>query len=327
MTVRIWWGEKPSESYEQAAVQEIADEVANLSEQYYVFANFYVGSRKHSEQIDVAIFTSTSAYIIELKSSAGYPVYGTINGPWTRADNTPFSERNPVRQVADQYNALRKWLFENRGSFLAGNEGAITNKPQDWYDIRKFIVLYPTKHRDSDIDVSEHQAFHGHLGDVIGFDTLVDHLTDAAWRGKLPVKLSDEEITRLAGRLGLAEVSLDELSLKTTIVHNSKYPITPKTRKTVKHTFATRERWLLAAIAIPILVFALFFITRQPPKESWTVDARGAWQHVGERCEVNMKLGKISNKPSKSVCLFDERMNPSDAHNFSVEIKGDQDHN
>lgn len=326
MTVRFWWGEKPSESYEQAAVKEVADELANLSEQYYVFANFYVGSRKHSEQIDVAIFTSTSAYIIELKSSAGYPVYGTINGRWTRADNTPFGERNPVRQVADQYNALRKWLFENRGSFLAGNEGAITNKPQDWYDIRKFIVLYPTKHRDSDIDVSEHQAFHGHLGDVIGFDTLVDHLTDAAWRGKLPVKLSDEEITRLAGRLELAKVSLDELSLKTTIVHNSKYPITPKTRNAVKQRSTTRKYWLWAAIAIPILVFALFFTTRQPPKSSWTIDARDAGSYVGHMETVRMQLGKISNSDTdQSVLLFDKRMLPTDPHNFSVEIKGNPD--
>ena len=119
MTVRIWWGEKPSESYEQAAVKELANELVSLPEQYYVFANFYVGTEKRTKQIDVAVFTSTSAYIIELKSSAGYPVAGTINGRWTRAANTPFGERNPVRQVADQYFALREWLFENRGTFLA----------------------------------------------------------------------------------------------------------------------------------------------------------------------------------------------------------------
>lgn len=326
MTVRIWWGEKPSQSYEQAAVKELADKLASLSEQYYVFANFYVGTEKHTEQIDVAVFTSTSAYIIELKSSAGYPVSGTINGRWTRADNTPFGERNPVRQVADQYNALWKWLFENKGAFLAGNEAAIANKPQDWHDIRKFIVLYPTKHHDSDIDVSKHQAFHGHLGDVIGFNTLADHLTDAAWRGKLPVKLSDEKITRLADCLGLEGVSRDELSLKTTTVHRSKYPITPEARKTVKHTSATRKHWLLAAIAIPIVVFALFFIAKQPAKPSWTIDAGDAWSYVGKMQTVRMQLGKISNSGrDQSALLFDKRMSPSDPHNFSVEIKGNPD--
>lgn len=324
MTVRIWWAEKPKESYEQAAVKELADKLAKLSEQFYILANFYVGTDKDTEQIDVAVFTSTSAYIIELKSSAGYPVSGTINGRWTRADNTPFSKRNPVRQVADQYSALRKWLFENRGTFLASNKAAVTNKLESWNDIRKFIVLCPTKHPDSKVDVSAHPAFHGHLGDVIGFDTLVDRLTDPAWRGKLPAKLSEAEITKLANKLTLIEVSLDELDYKRTRVHSGEYPISPKVRKAVKHTSATRKRWLLAAVAIPIVVFAVFFAVRQPPKQSWTIDARDAWSCVGKTETVRMQLGRTSNSDNdRSVLLFDNRMQSTDPHNFSVEIKGD----
>jgi hypothetical protein len=326
MSVIIWWGERPKENYEQAAVKELADKLAKLPERFYLFANFYVGTDKRTEQIDVAVFTSTSAYIIELKSSAGYPVYGNINGRWRRADNTPFGERNPVRQVADQYAAFRKWLFENRGTFLANNKAAVSSKPESWNDIRKFIVLYPIKHPDSEIDVSKHQAFHGHLGDAIGFNTLADHLTNPTWRGKLPVKMSEEEIVRLANNLALEEVSIKNFDVKKAAVHKDANPVTPKVRKAIKHVSATRKRWLVAAIAIPIVVFILFFVVKNPPEPSWTIDSMDAWAYLGKTQTVRMQLNRISNSyTDKSVLLFDQRMESSDPHNFSIEIKGDID--
>ena len=173
MTVKLWWSEEPRYPYERRAVKELCEALELRKESYFVFANVHIPS---DARIDITVFTNTSIFLIELKSSADKPIAASCNGSWERDDGVIF-DRNPVNQILHYYHRLRSWLTDHREEFLTKNKAAalivgVGQQRNAFNDIKKLIVLYPTKHPDSKIAVDD-ARLSPFMGDVIGFDELV----------------------------------------------------------------------------------------------------------------------------------------------------------
>ncbi|MBI1729571.1 NERD domain-containing protein, partial [Candidatus Acetothermia bacterium] len=199
MPVHLWWGEEPSDHpSEYAALNELCSAFDSQKEDYYIFANF----RVTNAQIDFAIFTNSSIYLIELKHSAGLKVTGGLNGKWIRSDNVILGEKNPVGQILNEYKSFRSMLRKHQMDFLDSKDKAasLIGSPNNTFnDIKKFIVLYPSMHLDSEVNLSaglndyQERALIPFLGDVIGFNELASRCSDPSW-GRAPLELYQSKV-------------------------------------------------------------------------------------------------------------------------------------
>ena len=205
MAVKLWWSEEPEHAYEYRAVRGLCESLARRKENYFVFANY----RVTDAQIDLTVFTKTSIFLIELKSSAGKPIDGSCNGSWTREDGISLGQGNPVNQTLREYHRLRDWLNRHKEQFLTKNTAAALKrrKKNAFDDIKKLIVLYPTRHPDSKIDV-EDGRLRPPMGNIIGFDELVNLIIDPSWKCTLGIEFTPKEIEKIAELLKLPLVPL-----------------------------------------------------------------------------------------------------------------------
>jgi len=303
MAVKLWWSEQPEPTYEYSAVRGLCESLARRKENYFVFANY----RVTDAQIDLTVFTKTSIFLIELKSSAGKPIDGSCNGSWTREDGISLGQGNPVNQTLREYHRLRDWLNRHKEQFLTKNTAAALKrtKKNAFVDIKKLIVLYPTRHPDSNIDV-EDGRLRPPMGNIVGFDELVNLIIDPSWKCTLGIEFTPKEIEKIAELLKLPLVPLPMNTVDLPVASTESlgeargvYEVRKKIEAPEKPKKETRTPRLLwgTAIAIVILGIVLFLAIPRSPRVINVTDAR---QYIDKNEEVRV-LAYIDN-----VRLFPE---------------------
>lgn len=291
MAVKLWWSEKPGYPYEYSAVKELCESLEPRKETYFVFANY----RIPDAQIDLTVLTKTSIFLIELKSSADKAINGSSNGSWTREDGISLGPGNPVSQILHEYHGLRDWLNNYKEQFLTKNKAAalIVGKQGNAFDdIKKLIVLYPTRHPDSKINVDD-DRLRPPMGNIIGFDELVNLIIDPSWESRLGIKFAPKEIDRIAELLHLQLVSLPTDTADLSVAPTESlgeargvYEVHEKLEVPEKPTKETHKPRLLwgAIIAVIIIGIVLFLVI--PPR---TIDVTDAKQYIGKNEEVRVR--------------------------------------
>jgi len=325
MAVRVWIGDPADEGYERSALKELAASLANETGDFDILANFTVGAGRDSSQIDLLVVHGKAWTIVELKHSAGYAVFGQSNGPWKRSDGIEFPGHNPALQVVKQYSTLRRWLHKNCRDFVEPGRLAACREIAAWSDIRKFIGLYPCRNPNSKIDVSGHPGFSGTLGDVIGFDLVKDHLHEPKWQGSLRLQLTEKELERMAGTLGLHDATAAVLAATPTGIarietsSDTKPPVTIKIGKARNHQkrCSKTKPFLLLASLLIIAVAAAYTWWPRPT----IVEATEAWQYIGlsEKIVVRIEVSSV-NENGQDRIIYDDRIARGSEHNFSLEI-------
>jgi len=318
-------GDPADEGYERSALRELASSLTDERGDFSIFANFTVGAGRDSKQIDLLVVHGKSWTIVELKNSASYAVFGESNGPWKRSDGVEFPGQNPALQVIKQYSTLRKWLHTNRRDFVEPGRLAACREAAAWSDIRKFIALYPCRNPNSKIDVSGHPGFSGTLGDVIGFDLVKEHLLEPKWQGNLRLELTQGELERLAGIVGLSDAAAEVLAASTATPLDET-PSNPDAPHDETHDLRKQEPgrtsfWRRLALSmIPLLVVAAIVSYLWWPRLN-VIEATEAWQYIAsdKKVTVCVEIGLV-NENGRDRIIFDERITSSAAHNFSFEI-------
>ena len=326
MAVKLWWSEEPEHPYEYRAVRGLCESLARRKENYFVFANYYI----RDAQIDLTVFTKTSIFLIELKSSRDKPIKGSSNGSWTREDGFIF-DRNPVSQTLYYYHKLRDWLRDSREQFLTKNKAAalrVGKLGNVFDDIKKLIVLCPTRHPDSKINV-DNDRLRPYMGNIIGFDELVKLIIDPSWECSLGIEFAPKEIERMAEVLNLQLVSLpiDTADLSVTPTESlgearGVYEVRKKIEVLEKPKKETRTPRLLwgATIAVIIIGIVLFLVIPRSPRITHsykTIDVADAAYYIGnaEKIYVRAYIDNVklhSYYSSKYIILY--------SGNFSVQI-------
>ena len=328
MAVKLWWSEKPEYSYEYRAVKELCESLESRKETYFVFANY----RIPDAQIDLTVFTNTSIFLIELKSSAGKPINGSSNGSWTREDGLIF-DRNPINQIVYYYYNFRDWLTEHKEQFLTKNKAAalivgVGEQGNIFNDIKKLIVLCPIKHPDSKINVDVN-PLRPYMGNIIGFDELVNLIIDPSWECRLGIEFAPKEIDRMAELLHLKLVSLPTDTADLSVAPTESlgeargvYEVRKKIEVLEKPKKETRTPRLLwgATIAVIIIGIVLFLVIPRSPRITHsykTIDVADAAYYIGnaEKIYVRAYIDNVklhSYYSSKYIILY--------SGNFSVQI-------
>ena len=320
-------GDPADEGYERSALRELASSLTDERGDFSIFANFYVGAGRDSKQIDLLVVHGKSWTIVELKNSASYAVFGESNGKWRRSDGVEFPGQNPALQVIEQYSTLKKWLHTNRRDFIEPGRLAACREAAAWSDIRKFIALYPCQNPNSKINVSGHPGFSGTLGDVIGFDLVKEHLLEAKWQGNLRLELTQSELERLAGILGLSDATAEVLAACTTapLGETPSNPAAPhdKSHDRRKQESGRTSFWRRLALSmIPLLVVAAIVSYLWWPRLN-VIEATEAWQYIASDKKVTVCVEISSVKENgRDRLVFDERITGGAAHYFSFEING-----
>ena len=311
MAIKLWWSEKPEYPYEYSAVKELCESLEPRKEAYFVFANY----RIPNAQIDLTVFTKASIFLIELKKSAGKPINGSSNGSWTRRDGISFGSGNPVNQTLYYYHRLRDWLTEHKEQFLTKNKAAalIVGKQGNVFDdIKKLIVLYPTKHPDSKIDVDDN-PLRPHMGNIIGFDELVKLIIDPSWECRLGIKFAPREIAQIAELLHLQLVPLpiDTADLSVTPTESlgearGVYEVGKATSVREKSTKKTHKAQLFwgAIMALLIIGIVLFLVTPHSPR---IIDVTDAEHYMNKSVRVRTYIEDVEPRPNASppcIMLF-----------------------
>ena len=316
MAIKLWWAEQPQYPYEYKAVKELCRALEPLGETYFVFANY----RVPNAQIDLTVFTETSIFLIELKSSAGKAIYGSLNGSWSREDGISLGSGNPIGQILEQYHRLRGWLNDNKRKFLSKNKAALLrDKRKAFNDIKKLVVLYPIKHPNSRIEVTD-DRLRLPLGDVIGFDELVGLLKDPSWESRLGIQFEPEEIEQMAESLGLQRVALPLDATESLGEDRGVYEVGVKPEVPEKPARETRKPRLLwgTIIAVIIIGIVLFVLNHQRTRLTNSpefIDVIQVEQHIGEIGRVRAYIDGVKLYPSDSpvyIMLF--------SGNFSVQV-------
>lgn len=305
MSVKLWWSKKPEYPYEYRAMRELCESLEPSKDVYFVFANF----RLPNAQIDLTVFTSTSIFLIELKSSAGKPVHGSSNGSWTREDGTNLRSGNPVGQILHYYHMLRNWLNNNKEQFLTKNKASaliLGRQGNAFNDIKKLIVLCPIRHLDSRIDVDDYRL-RPFRGNIIGLNDLVNLIIDPSWESRFGIEFSPEEIKQMAEKLGLEMVPLSAVIVDLPAAHSEspgeergthqahEKPAAPK--KTTKGTRKQLLLWpvIVAAIILGIVLFV--FIPRSPKiipvTHTEIIPVAHAKQYIGREVRVRVLIGNV----------------------------------
>ncbi len=200
MPVHVWFaGRKADSPTEVLALRELVQQLRDRTESYYVFWNFYIPGR----QIDFLVIAHNAIFCVELKSTSGLPVTGTMNGEWKRLDGSPLGR--PVSQILSTTNELRSWLSKNTAQVFSANEVSALRSRE--VSVRSILVLYPKKHPDSRIDIGGEWRLRPPHGAVVGFDKLCATLDDAAYRGRSGVAIELRHVESLAGLLGLERLT------------------------------------------------------------------------------------------------------------------------
>jgi len=320
-------GDPADEGYERSALRELASSLTDERGDFSIFANFTVGAGRDSKQIDLLVVHGKSWTIVELKHSASYAVFGESNGPWKRSDGVEFPGHNPALQVIEQYGTLKKWLHTNRRDFIEPGRLAACREAAAWSDIRKFIALHPCQNPNSKINVSGHRGFSGTLGDVIGFDLVKEHLLEPKWQGNLRLELTQSELERLAGILGLGDATAEVLAASTAIplgeTPSNLAPPHDQSHNGRKQEPGRTSFWRRFALSmIPVLVVAAIASYLWWPRLN-VIEATEAWRYIGsdEKVTVCVEIGRVI-KRGRDRIIFDERIASDAAHNFSFEING-----
>jgi len=320
-------GDPADEGYERSALRELASSLTDERGDFSIFANFTVGAGRDSRQIDLLVVHGKSWTIVELKHSAGYAVFGESNGQWKRSDGVEFPKHNPALQVIKQYSTLRKWLHTNRRDFTEPGRLAACREAAAWSDIRKFIALYPCQNPNSKINVSGHPGFSGTLGDVIGFDLVKEHLLEPKWQGNLRLELTQSELERLAGILGLSDATAEVLdaSTATSLGETLSNPAAPhdESHDRSKQELGRTSFWRMLKLSmIPLFVVAAIASYLWWPRLN-VIEATEAWQYIAsdKKVTVCVEISRVKESGVDRI-IFDERI-PFDAeHKFSFEING-----
>ena len=306
MTVKLWWSEEPRYPYERRAVKELCEALELRKEPYFVFANVHI---PNDARIDITVFTNTSIFLIELKSSAGKPINGSCNGSWAREDGVIF-DRNPVNQTLHYYHRLRGWLTEHKEQFLTKNKAAalivgVGKQRNVFNDIKKLIVLCPTKHPDSNIDVDD-DRLRPYMGNIIGFDELVNLIIDPLWECRLGIEFTQKEIERMAELLDLQLVSLptDTADLSVAPTESlgearSVYEVRGKIEVPENPHKETRTPRLLwgATIAVIIIGIVLFLVIPRSPR---TIDVADVEHYMNKIVRVRTYIDNVKLFPEGS---------------------------
>jgi type II secretory pathway pseudopilin PulG len=338
MAVKLW-SEKTDRPYEYRAVKELCESLEPQKETYFVFANYHITDAR----IDLTVFTKTSIFVIELKSSADKPINGSSNGSWTREDGISLGRGNPVRQILHYYHRLRDWLNNSKEQFLTKNKAAaliIGKQGNVFDDIKKLIVLYPTKHPDSKIAVDD-DRLRPYMGNIIGFDELVNLIIDPSWESRLGIEFTPKEIEQMAELLNLPLVSLPTDTVDLSVAPTESlgeardvYEVHKKTEIPEKHNKKTRVPQLLwsTTIAMIIIGIALFLVIPRLPRitqSSKTIDVADAAYYIGNAEKIyvrayidNVKLHSYFS--SKYIILYsgDFTVQIDPVNNPETELRG-----
>jgi len=320
MAVKLWWSEEPEHPYEYRAVRGLCESLARRKENYFVFANY----RVTDAQIDLTVFTKTSIFLIELKSSADKPINGSCNGSWTREDGISLGQGNPVNQTLREYHRLRDWLNRHKEQFLTKNKAAALKrrKKNAFDDIKKLIVLYPTRHPDSKINVDV-DRLRPYMGNIIGFDKLVNLIIDPSWKCRLGIEFTPKEIDRMAGLLHLQLVSLPTDTADLSVAPTESlgeargvYEVHKKVGVPEKPSKETHKARLLWGVIIAVLIIGLvlFLVIPRSPR---IIDVTDANQYIGKNEEVCVRacIDNVQLFPDDSpiyIMLYSEK--------FSVQV-------
>lgn len=309
MAVKLWWSEKPEYPYEYSAVKELCESLEPRKEAYFVFANY----RIPNAQIDLTVFTKTSIFLIELKSSAGKPINGSSNGSWTREDGISLGQGNPVSQILHYYHRLRDWLRDSKEQFLTKNKAAalIVGKQGNAFgDIKKLIVLYPTRHPDSRIAVDD-DRLNSPMGNIIGFDKLVNLIIDPSWECRLGITFTPKEIERMAELLHLQPVSPSADTADPSVAPTESlgeargvYEVHEKLEVPEKPSKETHKPRLLwgAIIAVIIIGIVLFLVIPRSPR---TIDVADVGHYMNKIVRVRTYIHDVESRPSASpACIM-----------------------
>jgi len=325
MAVKVWWSEESRYTYERSAVKELCASLEPRKETYFVFVNYHIPNAR----IDITVFTETSIFLIELKSSAGKPVNGNSNGSWVREDGIIF-DHNPVSQIVHYYYTLRNWLTKNKEQFLTKNKAAaliVGQQGNVFDDIKKLIVLCPTRHPDSRIDVDDYHL-RPPMGDIIGFDELVNLIIDSSWESRLGITFTPKEIGRIAELMHLQLVPFPIDTADLLVVPSGPlgeargiYEVCKKPEMPKKLAKKTHKRQLVlgATIAVIIIGIVVFLIIHHSPRITHsceTIDVADAANYIdnGEkivRAYID-KVGLYLAGNDEYVILY--------GHNFTVQI-------
>jgi hypothetical protein len=252
MSVRVWAGTGDADHHSEVlALQKLADLLRDQATKYYVFWNFRLPGR----QIDMLLMQHDRIFCLELKSGAGKPILGSMNGRWTRADGVSLGA--PVPQLLAARNQLRDWLYHNSQRIWSENEIAALDLQN--FGIRSFVVVYPVLHPDSKIYVAGEWRLEPPHGGVIGFDDVLRYVTDAAFAGRMGVPLQERHVEKMAELLGLWEVA-DVRSLEPVRQSGDTLNVAP-------HKPHARKRWLIlfaGTAALFILALLIYPWKDQP---------------------------------------------------------------
>lgn len=291
---------------EGAALLRLQDELRRSTQQFWILPSILI----KGSQIDFLIFSKTGLFIIELKYTDDQPIHGGVNGSWKRQDGIPFGENNPVKQIIKQYHNLRAWLQENQSRFLTANQckSLRRGEPGAFSDIKKFIVLYPTKHPETALKLEGEKRIHPTYGDVIGFDQLVPCLENPAWQSQLGIEFNDKIVASIAKLLGLehSDLNSDQRQAKEAPMSGKKS--------------GNRRQWVWSTISLGtvIVIVLAFFFTRDllnnAPRVYSPSDAKA---HINEIASVRTEITGWNPSGNSALLLY--------AEGFTIEIKPVQD--
>jgi hypothetical protein len=329
MAVKLWWSEEPRYPYERKAVKELCEALELRKESYFVFANVHI---PNDARIDIIVFSNTSIFLIELKSSADKPINGSCNGSWAREDGVIF-DRNPVNQTLHYYHRLRGWLTEHKEQFLTKNKAAalivgVREQRNVFNDIKKLIVLCPTKHPDSNIDVDD-DRLRPYMGNIIGFDELANLIIDPLWECRLGIEFTPREIDRMAKllKLPLVSVPIDTADLSVPPTESlgearGDYEVRRKIEVPEKSAKKTHKPQLIlgAIIAMIIIGIGLFLIIHRSPRITHSYETIGVADvanYIGNAEKIYVRAfidgaGLYPSPYSKYIMLY--------SGDFSVQI-------